>query len=291
MMDWQRETHGPGRVPGRAALATSTTTRSTSSRPRARCATCPPARRRSTSPTTSTPTSATAAWAPRSTAASCRSPTRSSRATSSRSSPRRPPRGPSRDWLNAGHHHQGALQDQPVLPRASAGRTPSTAAASCCRTSCARPALPSQRVVGSPLLLEVIQEMGFKQGRGLLHLARPREDLRAGGGQQDPAPPQGRAGRGRGAAGRRSSRAGARTRSATASSDLGIEIDGPRRRAGAPGQVLQAGARRPDPGLHLAGPRHHHPPRGLPQRAGAAEERPSGSRRSPGAAPTSSPFG
>ena len=46
------------------------------------------ARRRSTSPTPCTPTSATAAWAPRSTGASCRCTPSSPRATSSRSSPR-----------------------------------------------------------------------------------------------------------------------------------------------------------------------------------------------------------
>ena len=113
----------PGRVPRGAALGPLLRRGLRLHARRARSATCPPARRRSTSPTTSTPTSATAAWAPRSTAASCRSPTRCSRATSSRSSPPRPPRAPSRDWLHAGHDHQGALQDQPVLPpRAPRGR-------------------------------------------------------------------------------------------------------------------------------------------------------------------------
>ena len=53
---------------------------------RATSRTCRPARRRSTSPTGSTPTSATARSAPRSTTASCRSTTGSRTATSSRSS-------------------------------------------------------------------------------------------------------------------------------------------------------------------------------------------------------------
>ena len=47
------------------SASTSSRTRCTCSRPRARSRACPPARRRSTSPTPSTPTSATAAWARR----------------------------------------------------------------------------------------------------------------------------------------------------------------------------------------------------------------------------------
>ena len=67
-----------------ACAAASSTRRSTSSRRRASSRRCPPARRRSTSRTPCTPTSATAASAPRSTAASCRCTPRSPAATSSR---------------------------------------------------------------------------------------------------------------------------------------------------------------------------------------------------------------
>ena len=81
---------GSRRSPTRASSwtrsrSTSSRTRSSSSRPRARSSRWPPARRRWTSPTRSTPTSATAASARRSTARSCRCPTSCARATSSRS--------------------------------------------------------------------------------------------------------------------------------------------------------------------------------------------------------------
>ena len=69
----------------RPSRSTCSRTRCSCSRPRARSSRSPRVRRRWTSPTRSTPTSATAAWAPRSTARSCRSPTSCARATSSRS--------------------------------------------------------------------------------------------------------------------------------------------------------------------------------------------------------------
>ena len=63
----------------------------------------------------------------------------------------------------AGHHHQGALQDQPVLPaRAPRGRR-APRPRGLLQDSLRKAGLPSQRVAGSPLLLEVIQEMGFKK--------------------------------------------------------------------------------------------------------------------------------
>ena len=69
----------------RASSSTSSRTRSSSSRRRATSRTCRAARRRSTSPTASTPMSATAPSAPRSTTAWCRSTTSCATATSSRS--------------------------------------------------------------------------------------------------------------------------------------------------------------------------------------------------------------
>ena len=85
LLDWQRDVVGRDRVrrghqarhlpgPGLRVHARRATSR-----------TCRPARRRSTSPTASTPTSATARSGPRSTTASCRSTTGSRTATSSRS--------------------------------------------------------------------------------------------------------------------------------------------------------------------------------------------------------------
>ena len=94
----QRRQVAVAQGPARLAVRTSTTrassptpcarscsrTRSTSSPPRARSSRWPPGRRRSTSPTRSTPTSATAASGPRSTARSSRCTTSFSPATSSR---------------------------------------------------------------------------------------------------------------------------------------------------------------------------------------------------------------
>ena len=70
--DWQAETADPGEFLDSCA-SRSARRRSTSSRRRARSSACPPARPRSTSPTPCTPRSATARWARRSTAGSCRS--------------------------------------------------------------------------------------------------------------------------------------------------------------------------------------------------------------------------
>ena len=90
LMDWQREVgdaHGVRRghqarhLPGPGLRLHAA---------RARSRSCRPARRRSTSPTASTPTSATARSARRSTTGSCRSTTGCGTATSSRSSPPRP---------------------------------------------------------------------------------------------------------------------------------------------------------------------------------------------------------
>ena len=134
------------------------------------------------------------------------------------------PRAPSRDWLNlvktskaqskisqffrkerredAEHQGREALQDQ--LRKAG---------------------LPSQRLVGSSLLSEIIQEMGFRKADefyislGMGKTSVPTvvnkiiQRLKAGEAVADPAPP---------ATGPR----GRRPHSARSSSDLGIEIDG-----------------------------------------------------------------
>jgi GTP diphosphokinase / guanosine-3',5'-bis(diphosphate) 3'-diphosphatase len=134
------------------------------------------------------------------------------------------PRAPSRDWLNlvktskaqskinqyfrkerredAEHQGRDALQDH--LRKAG---------------------LPSQRLVGSSLLSEIIQEMGFRKaeefyislGLGKTSVAtvvnKIIQRLKAGDAVADPAPPPA------GARGRRPS-------SARSSSDVGIEIEG-----------------------------------------------------------------
>ena len=150
---------------------------------------------------------------------------------------------PSRDWLTAGHHHQGALQDQPVLPpRAARGRRaprPRGPAGAAAQGGPARASGWS----GSPLLLEVIQEMGFKKadefyislglGKTSVQIVVNKILHRLKAGQavaEDAAPVGARRARPPHAVGHRLQRPRHRDRR-------------PRRRAGAPGQVLQAGAR------------------------------------------------
>ena len=200
------------------------------------------------------------------------------------------PRAPSRDWLNlvkttkarskisqffrrerredAEHRGREALQD-----------------------SLRKAGLPSQRVAGSPLLLEVIQEMGFRKadefyislglGKTSVQVVVNKilHRLKAGQAVAEEAAPAGVAPRGR------------RPHTATASSDLGIEIDGLADVLVRLAKCCKPVPGRPDPRLHLAGPRHHDPPRGLPQRQGAAAEPRALHRRSTGAGRTSSPFG
>ena len=180
------------------------------------------------------------------------------------------PRAPSRDWLqlvtttkarskisqffrrerreDAEHQGREALQDQ--LRKAG---------------------LPSQRLAGLAAAAGGHPGDGLQEGRRVLHLARPRQDLGPDRGQQDPPAAEGRPG-GR----RRRGPGGHPARPAPAHRD-GVERAGhrdrrPCRRPRAPRQVLQACSGRPDPGLHLARSRHHDPPRGLPQREGPEEE-------------------
>ena len=200
------------------------------------------------------------------------------------------PRAPSRDWLklvkttkarskisqffrrerreDAEHRGREALQD-----------------------SLRKAGLPSQRVAGSPAAARGHPGDGLPEGRRVLHLARPRQDLGAGRRQQDPAPAEGRPGGRRGGARPGVAPRGRRPHSATASSDLGIEIDGL-----ADVLVRLAKCCKPVPGDPILGyislgPRDHHPPRGLPQRQGAAEEPGALHAGLAGAGPTSSPFG
>ena len=115
---------------------------------------------------------------------------------------------------------------------------------------------------------------GLQEGRGLLHRARPGEDLGQDRHPEADAAAQGGRVRGREPSPRRrAARARARRRGRpAASSTYGIKVEGVRGRDAAARQVLPAGAGRPDRRLHLARQGHHDPPRGLPERAGADEE-------------------
>ena len=138
--------------------------------------------------------------------------------------------------------------------------------------------LPMQKVAGSPLLADVIREMGFRKGDRVLHRPRPGQDLDQDRRQQADAAAEGRRG-GRG--GRRAGSAG-EPRGPRAPDQGRLQLrdrrQGRRQRRRAAGQVLPAGPRRRDRRLRLARPRDHHPPRRLQEREGA-EKGPGALRR------------
>ncbi len=118
----------------RRSRSTFSRTRCSSSRPRARSSHWPRVRRRSTSPTRSTPTSATAASAPRSTARSCRCATSCAPATSSRSSPPSVSEARRATGWRSSRRRARATRSRPGS-RPSPGATPSTPAANCSRST------------------------------------------------------------------------------------------------------------------------------------------------------------
>ena len=114
-VDWQRETADPGEFLDSLRFEINAARGLRLHAEGRRHRRCPPARPRSTSPTPCTPRSATAAWAPGSTAGWCRWTARSRTATSSRSSPRRPtpPARAATGWLR--QEPARAQQDPPVV--------------------------------------------------------------------------------------------------------------------------------------------------------------------------------
>ena len=145
MLDWQRETGRPERVPGRAAVRPAAPPRSSSSPRRATSSRCRPARRRSTSRTPCTPRSGTAASAPGSTAGWCRW----SRALDNGDvveifTSKSETAGPSRDWLTLRQESRGpAPRSASGSPRSGARtrsrpartRSPRRCASRACRCS------------------------------------------------------------------------------------------------------------------------------------------------------------
>ena len=274
LLDWQQERRRPARSSWRRSRSTCSRTRSSSSRRRARSSRSPPARRRSTSPTRSTPTSATAASARRSTARSCRCPTSCSPATSSRCSPPSASAARRATGWRWSRRPARATRSGPGS-RPSAARTPSTPAASCCRSTCKKQGLPAQKIVGSPLLADVIREMGFRKADDFY--------IALGGAKISPKVvvnkvmqrlKQGEAAEAEPTAADdllQTARA-ARSRRPT----LVVAATGSRSRAIDDVMLRLAKCCRPVPGrpdrrLHLARPRDHDPPRGLPERGGAAQ--------------------
>ncbi len=138
--------------------------------------------------------------------------------------------------------------------------------------------LPMQKVAMSPLLADVIREMGFRKatefyialGQGKVSTKtvanKLMQRLKAGEAVEE-AEPLGLARRPRGQGAAHQGRL-----------QLRDQRQGRRQRRGAARQVLPAGSRRRDRRLRLARPRHHDPPRGLQERAGP-EEGPGALRR------------
>ena len=155
--------------------------------------------------------------------------------------------------------------------------------------------LPPQRIGGSPLLVDVIREAGFRKaddfyvalGQGKISaktvvnkvMQRLKQGEAVAGDETESRLAgvlEGRDERER------------RTQEAT---NYGIDGRGRRRRHGAAREVLPPGPRRRDRRLRLARPRDHDPPRGLQERRRPEEVAPTASPRSPGTATTAPPTG
>ena len=135
--------------------------------------------------------------------------------------------------------------------------------------------LPAQKITGSPLLADVIREMGFKKADDFY--------IALGGAKISPKVVVNKV--------LARLKAGEAAEERSAAEDLiprkapgpppsrvaGDQVRHPRRgrrgRAAAAGQVLPPGLGRPDHRLRLARARDHDPPRGLPQRGRAAQGR------------------
>ena len=180
LMDWQRDVRPTPRSSSRGSSSTSSRTRSSSSRRRATSRTCRPARRRSTSPTASTPTSATGRSARRSTTGSSRSTTGSRTATSSRSSrPRastarratgstssgpRHAREKIRQWFKRKDRDENIVHGRESLER-----------------ELRRLARTSIQAVGHDKIAEVVEAVQARLARRLLRRDRLRRDQRPAG--------------------------------------------------------------------------------------------------------------
>ena len=131
--------------------------------------------------------------------------------------------------------------------------------------------LPAQKITGSPLLADVIREMGFRKADDFY--------IALGGAKISPKVVVNkvlqRLKQGEAADEEPSAAEDLLKRAPRRSRRRRVEVRHPRRgrrrRAAAARQVLPPGVGRPDPRLRLARPRHHDPPRGLPERGGAAQ--------------------
>ena len=178
-------------------------------------------------------------------------------------------RGPSRDWLALAKTTRAQSKIRAWFKRERREDSERTGR-EILQESLKRAGLPPQKMAGSPLLADVIREMGFKKGEDF-YIALGQSKISAKTVTQKL---MNRLKEGESAVEDPSPAAGAARAQGDAAKDGGL-IDlrhqgrGRGRRDAPARQVLPPGAGRPDRGLHLARQGHHDPPRGLPERPGA----------------------
>ena len=181
-------------------------------------------------------------------------------------------RGPSRDWLALVKTTRARNKIKAWFKAESRKDTEHTGR-ELLQEHLKKQGLPAQKLVGSPLLADVIREMGFRKGEDFY--------IALGGAKISPKVvvnkvmqrlKQGEAAESEPTATddllqtRRR-----RSRPTTSSSRYGISVDGIDEVMLRLAKCCRPGARRPDRRLHLARARDHDPPRGLPERRRAAE--------------------
>ena len=182
-------------------------------------------------------------------------------------------RGPSRDWLSLAKTTRAQSKIRAWF-KAEGREDSERTGREILQENLRRQGLPPQKIAGSPLLADVIREMGFRKADDFYIALGQAQDLGEGRHPEgDAAPAPGRVRRRGEDRGRRAARA---EEGDAQAHRRGLQLwhrrRRHRRRDAAAGQVLPAGSGRPDRRLHLARQGHHDPPRVVPQRGGADEE-------------------
>ena len=181
-------------------------------------------------------------------------------------------RGPSRDWLAVVKTTRARNKIKQWFKQESREDTEHTGRA-LLQEHLNKAGLPAQKITGSPLLADVIREMGFRKADDFY--------IALGGAKISPKVvvnkvlqrlKQGEAAEEEATTAESLVSTRRQRRQPTGSSAvLRHPRRGRRRRDAAHGQVLPPGARRPGRRLRLARARHHHPPRRLPEHRRAAQ--------------------